>query len=219
MPYCGSISYGADADWGVGSPPPRRLDQLVPHLRAGLGGFDLGNVVISRALGEGHPDDHTARWGGNIMNPLADIHAAICKHYPWGISRSRLVKTAFLVNWESVRLHGRQASDARWYWDREAGPTTRDIDEILEKPPFRIVHGATAAGAPLELVMVPGRYMARIPDDVATLTRQVVSRYGAMHAREFLQVVYSTRPLLAGRRGYPLDLTALGPVERKKATL
>ena len=149
------------------------------------------------------------------MIPLTALLAGICKRYPGGISRSRLIKTAFLVDWESVRLRGRQLSDAAWRWG-ESGPTTADVDGVLGRPPFRLVRGATASGAPYELITLQPGYRPRLPAEAAHLVERVLGKYGALHAKDFFQVVYSTYPLLVSRPGDRLDLGELARAHRRR---
>lgn len=146
------------------------------------------------------------------MPPLRDIMAYFCQHYPYkdDLSNARLTKMVYLADWVSVLRHGRQLTGINWIFNNY-GPYVRDvIDTARTDPTFEVKLTSNYFGDPKEVISVQEdlRHLSLGKNDLETLSF-VVEKTRARNWSEFIQLIYSTYPIVSQPRYSKLDLIAL----------
>jgi len=146
------------------------------------------------------------------MTSLRDAIAYICKHYPHKdeLSNARVTKMVYLADWRSAITRGKQMTEVPWVF-HHYGPFVYDIlDTAKEDPAFEVVPTHNMYGAPKDLLKVAhdATYLS-VGEDEKDILNFVIDSSADKNWDEFIRLVYSTYPILAGERHSKLDLVEL----------
>lgn len=146
------------------------------------------------------------------MASIRDVAAYFCTRYPdkTVLSKARLTKLVYLADWKSAISRQAQITPITWYF-RHYGPYVHDvIDAVKADPTFSVVETFNPYGAPKELIEYHGGevWPSLSPDDLGIL-EFVIDRTATKNWNQFIQLVYSTYPILTQPREVPLDLIGL----------
>ena len=143
---------------------------------------------------------------------LHDLIRYIVKNYPHKeeISKARLNKLIYLIDWKSSLDNQEQISDIEWVFNHY-GPYVNDIEaRLLFDDRFKIEKTTNFYGSEKNIIKVvkdrdfaePNEKQKRIIDLIIQLTK-------GMYWNEFINTVYSTYPIQHSQRGEKLDLVKL----------
>lgn len=147
------------------------------------------------------------------MNKLRDVIAYILENYPHKkeLSNARLTKLVYLSDWHFCLSNGVQITSIKWYFDNY-GPFVWDVKQEVEKNPsfFTIEQTVNAHGSSKNLIK-----SLKVPNDL-TLTNDEKASIGKiiditknMYWDDFINLVYSTYPILSTERYSYLNLESL----------
>lgn len=145
------------------------------------------------------------------MTNLLDIIAYIVDKYPYKeeLSKARLTKMVYLVDWLSTMNTGHQMTAIKWYFDNY-GPFVWDvIDEVKENSDiFSLWSEPNFFGEEKTLVKLHNNchYKPVIADSEREIIDEVVSSTKKMNWTEFIRYVYSTPPIKQSKKYSNLEL-------------
>ena len=156
------------------------------------------------------------------MNTLIDIIKYLYLNYPYKneLSKARVVKMVYLADWKSALLHQQQLTGIQWYFNHY-GPYVSDvIDAIKNNPDFTISIQTNIYGESKELIRINDKYSAPIlSDEVKSILDFVIEKTAPLSWEEFIQLVYSTYPIVTQAKYSDLDLVNLAMLYKESLTL
>lgn len=146
------------------------------------------------------------------MALLRDVILYLCQHYPHKneLSKARLTKMVYLADWRSAILYGRQITDINWRFNYY-GPYVDDVVNVARvDPDFNIIQDTNQFGDWKELIRVTNDAQRPIlkKSEQAVLDH-VIEVTAPKYWNDFIQLVYSTYPIVTQPRFAKLDLVAL----------
>ncbi len=153
------------------------------------------------------------------MASLRDVMVYLALHYPHPheLSNGRLTKMVYLGDWKSAVQRGSQLTPVHWYFDH-FGPYVHDIIETANADPvFEVSPTLNAYGDTKRLISVrpDARHEALTKEDEDILDF-VISNTSARYWKEFIQLVYSTYPIMSQPKYSWLDLGTLASRYREE---
>lgn len=143
---------------------------------------------------------------------IADLTKYIIENYPYPdeLSKARINKIIYLIDWKFVLEHGRQMTYITWKFNHY-GPYVDDIiEEINNDKRFDVVSAVTFYGnqkniiklANLENFTEPTEKEKKVIDFVIEKTKK-------FYWNDFIKLVYSTYPIISQEKGSCLNLIEL----------
>ncbi|MCE9508310.1 MAG: SocA family protein [Alphaproteobacteria bacterium] len=153
---------------------------------------------------------------------LLDSILYVCAKYPYksDLSKARLNKILYLADWKAAIEQERSITGIQWKFNYY-GPYVDDvINAVKANDGLEVCLSNNMYGAPKEVVRVktepttfdlsPGEI--RIIDDIIRVTAN-------LNFKDFIELVYSTYPVMSQPKGAQLNLTSLAQEYRQlKAT-
>lgn len=158
-----------------------------------------------------------------MKSQLRDIMALLIQLYPESVkqelSNARLTKMVYLVDWHHALTTERQATSIEWYFDNY-GPFVWDVYETASScsDVFSIEFGKNYLGGEKKLIKLKEHHapLEALPKSVQDSVRHVVVVCSRLYWDDFMQLVYSTDPVLQTERYNKLDLVQAS--KRRKET-
>jgi len=153
------------------------------------------------------------------MSKLIDLMAYIIKNYPhkFELSNARLTKLIYLADWKFVLKHNTQITNIQWKFDN-FGPFVWDILNTANENPtiFTVVDTKNAFGNKKILIKInDDNYPTDITTNEKSIIDFVMKSTEKMNWDRFIQLVYSTFPILVSVKGSNLNLIEIAK-EREK---
>lgn len=154
------------------------------------------------------------------MTHLVDIIAYLAKKYPYKneLSKARLTKMVYLSDWKFAITYGSQMTNLNWFFDNY-GPFVWDIIDIVRANPklFEVEETVNAFGANKSLISIKTpEYVPNISNDEKNVLDFVIESTKELTWKGFINLVYSTYPIVMSERYSPLDLPKLAKVYNNK---
>ncbi|BEE07972.1 Panacea domain-containing protein [Aeromonas dhakensis] len=152
---------------------------------------------------------------------ISNIIKYLLKEYPHKaeLSASRLTKMIYLMDWKSSIDYGRQITNAQWHFDHY-GPYVDDFVRMAkEDKDISVENTSNYYGGKKQLFKLSEKFegdfdltkeQKEIADFVINATKQ-------KNYEDFIQLVYSTYPVISNDRYSDLDL--VGSAEKYKEIL
>lgn len=144
------------------------------------------------------------------MTVLESLIIYICLNYPYGneLSKARLTKLIYLMDWESCKASGNQLTSIRWFF-HNYGPYVDDVvNEAKRSHYLNVAEELNFYGDKKEIIYLTvnnvdylnlNNYQIGIANQVLNYTR-------SMFWNDFIDYVYSTPPVANANRYDILDL-------------
>ena len=146
------------------------------------------------------------------MAALRDIIAFFCKNYPHKaeLSKARLTKMVYLSDWKSAIERKRQISDIKWVYNHY-GPYVDDVANAAQTDPvFEIEAMTNFYGSNKEVVRLKSdRYEPNLTNAEKEILAYIIAITSTKYWNPFMELVYSTYPILKSQKYSELDLIAL----------
>lgn len=147
-----------------------------------------------------------------MKNIISNIIKYVLKEYPYKdeLSASRLTKIIYLMDWKSSIDNGCQITKAKWYFDHY-GPYVDDFVRLAkEDKDITVENTSNYYGGKKQLFKLSefdGKVeitpeQKKIADFVIDATKQ-------KNYEDFIQLVYSTYPIISSERYSDLDLVSM----------
>ncbi len=143
---------------------------------------------------------------------LSDLVRYIVKNYPHKdeLSKARLNKLIYLIDWKSAIDNQEQISDIEWIFNHY-GPYVSDIESrLITDKRFSIEKTTNFYGSEKNIIKIkddsgfkePNEKQRKVIDLIIELTKD-------MYWNKFINTVYSTYPITHSSRGEKLELVKL----------
>lgn len=147
------------------------------------------------------------------METLLDIIKYIFTIYPHPneLSKARLVKMVYLVDWKSALMHEVQITDINWVFNHY-GPYVNDIIDVVrdDKIDFEVMKTTNSYGEEKELIkLINSNLQYTISDEAKEVVGFVVDSTKNLFWDDFIKLIYSTYPIATQNRYETLDLVKL----------
>lgn len=157
------------------------------------------------------------------MASLHDAMVYLAREYPYKseLSKARLTKMLYLADWRAAITNSRQITSLEWVFNHY-GPYLPDVvQEARTHPDFEVRNEHTMYGSPKEVVALanPTATVDLAPWEKSALDH-VIEQTKDLNWSQFIELVYSTYPIVSQDRYATLDLIELaGEYELLQATL
>jgi uncharacterized protein YwgA len=148
------------------------------------------------------------------MADICDIVVHLLRNYPHTqeMSNARVTKMVYLADWKHAIDNGSQISSIQWHFDNY-GPFVWDVKQTVENNPslFRIDRVTNYFGTPKLLFSLreTASSTSKLRDSERNAINHVIESTKNLGWQAFIQLVYSTYPIIASRRYSSLDLVDL----------
>jgi hypothetical protein len=152
---------------------------------------------------------------------LRDVVAYVIRHYPHAgeLTKGRLTKIVYLIDWASAVRRGRQVTDIKWVFDHH-GPFVYDVYDMAESDrAFRVSDAKNAYGSDIRVIGLrdPSGFQ-RLDAETTAIIDDVIAKVSPMNWSVFIAHVYGTYPIRSVERYNPLPLVALAREMRREKT-
>lgn len=135
------------------------------------------------------------------MNNLLNLILYIFKTHPKvnELSKPRLVKLIYLIDWKFAIDSGRQFTSIRWYYNHY-GPYVDDVIDLIKKENeiFKVTSSINQFGSISERISLAKKDANfYLPDDVKRAADFIINNTAHMNWSEFINLVYSSFPVLS----------------------
>lgn len=147
------------------------------------------------------------------MSKLSDVMAYVCQRYPHKdeLSKARLAKIIYLADWRAAIERGEQITDVQWKFNHY-GPYVDDILETAERDNkrFKVVNTLNMYGNPKDVIKLKEasgktELSAQDKEDI----NFIIEKTRRLYWKDFINLVYSTYPVLSQEKQTVLDLPKL----------
>lgn len=138
----------------------------------------------------------------------------IVKNYPndHELTKTRMTKLIYLVDWESVLITNRQLTEISWYFDHY-GPYVSDVfDTADEDSELRIIEKVSSFGTKKYIVEAKrgkDNLTIDLTENEKSIIDKVINNTKNLNWNEFIDYVYSTFPIQTSKKYGTLDLIEL----------
>lgn len=148
---------------------------------------------------------HVPQYNDNLIN----IVAYILKNYPnkKDLSKARVTKMVYLVDWRAAFDLGSQATDIQWYFDN-CGPFVYTINDMVEEMSiFEKIRTNNFYGNDKTIYkLVDQDYIINLSDELIKIIDTVIEKTKNMSWTSFINFIYSTYPIVTSNRYTHLNL-------------
>ncbi len=141
----------------------------------------------------------------DIMAYLLREHSRLRNDAP---STARLTKMVYLADWKSAIQLGNQMTKINWFFDNY-GPFVWDVQDTAKSRPdlFSIEESATVYGTPKRVFRLSNKSFSPLlsVEEIAILDHVLMQTY-SLDWQDFINLVYSTYPVLSSERFTFIDL-------------
>jgi hypothetical protein len=143
---------------------------------------------------------------------LRDIVAQIIKRYPTPseLTKGRLTKIVYLVDWASAVRRGRSVTNINWEFNHY-GPYVNDvIDLATGDHGFRVSNSKNAYGSDVSIISLRSDSgFQRLDTETTQIIDEVIKEVAPMNWSRFIGHVYETYPIQVVERYNSLPLADL----------
>lgn len=143
------------------------------------------------------------------MTDLLNLIIYIFRNYPKvdELSKPRLVKLIYLIDWKHTIVNGRQATSIQWYFNHY-GPYVDNIIELIKKNPetFNVETRINSYGGMSDKIKLISQQQIQIQDSIKSSADFIISNTSQMNWTEFINLVYSTYPIKSNSKYTNLNL-------------
>jgi hypothetical protein len=143
------------------------------------------------------------------MAKLKDVVVYILEKYPHKheLSNARVTKLIYLADWYSAIKYKRQISSIDWYFDNY-GPFVWDIYNLVTKDQeqFQIEHTTNSYGNEKKLISLKKSFHCNLSLEDRESIDKIIEATQALNWQEFINLVYSTHPILTTPKYNQLNL-------------
>ncbi len=147
------------------------------------------------------------------MSELTDVMVYLLKNYPYKseLSNARLTKLVYLADWRFALKNKRQITGIQWKFNN-FGPFVWDIYNTAQSNSsvFAVEDIQNYYGAKKTLIKLSNEnHPVHLSNDEKLTLDYVISSTKILTWNRFIQLVYSTFPILVSEKDSSLDLIAL----------
>lgn len=153
------------------------------------------------------------------MSKLIDVMVYLLKNYPYKaeLSNARLTKLVYLADWKFALKNKTQITNIQWKFDN-FGPFVWDIYNTASDNSkiFIVEDGKNCFGAKKILIrLFDENYPITLSEEEKNTLNFVINSTKSLNWNRFIQLVYSTFPILVSDKGSMLNLIDLACLKDK----
>ncbi len=144
---------------------------------------------------------------------INEIIKYICKNYPdsTDLSKARLTKTIYLVDWYYAVKYKIQMTDIEWKFNHY-GPYVGDIIEIAKQDPqLEIINTTNMFNYPMEIIKIKDNEKIKyelLDKEKISVIEKVIEDIKTLSWNKFIKFVYETPPVKNQNRYSILDIVS-----------
>lgn len=145
-------------------------------------------------------------------NKLRSIVRYIVKNYPYPdeLTKTRITKLVYLIDWENIKKNNKQITDINWYFDHY-GPYVSDVLDEADKDDCIRIESTTSNFGTIKYIVRPKNdknelIYNNLTDDEISIIEKVIQDTKSFSWNKFIDYVYSTEPIKESDRYSSLDL-------------
>lgn len=142
----------------------------------------------------------------------SDVIRYVIKNYPYPneLSKARINKIIYLVDWKSAIQQDQQITDIQWVFNHY-GPYVDTIETLIRLDDrFYIEEAINPYGSPKHIVTLETDIDFNEPDGTTKeILDFIIEKTKRFYWDKFIQLVYSTYPIISQEKGSNLDLVVL----------
>jgi arsenite-activated ATPase arsA len=142
---------------------------------------------------------------------LRSVIRYIVKNYPYpdDLTKTRITKLVYLIDWENVKKYGSQMTNIEWYFDHY-GPYVSDVLDEADEDKSISINSTTSNFGTVKYIIRPKRDKKELTYDDLTdsdmeIINKVIKDTKAFYWNEFINYVYSTSPIKNSSKYETLD--------------
>lgn len=147
-----------------------------------------------------------------MENKLRSIVRYIVKNYPYPdeLTKTRITKLVYLIDWENIKKNNKQITDINWYYDHY-GPYVSDVLDEADKDDCIRIESTISNFGTLKYIVRAKVDKAELiynnlTDEEVSIIEKVIQDTKAYSWNKFIDYVYSTEPIKESDRYNSLDL-------------
>lgn len=147
-----------------------------------------------------------------MNNKLRSVMRYIVKNYPYpdDLTKTRITKLVYLIDWENVKEYGSQITNIEWYFDHY-GPYVSDVLDEADEDKAVSINSTISNFGTVKYIVKPKRDKEELLYDDLTdndkdIIDRVIDKTKSFYWNEFINYVYSTEPIKKSTRYSALDL-------------
>lgn len=147
-----------------------------------------------------------------MNNKLRSVMRYIVKNYPYpdDLTKTRITKLVYLIDWENVKEYGSQITNIEWFFDHY-GPYVSDVLDEADEDKAVSINSTISNFGTVKYIIKPKRDKEELLYDDLTdndkdIIDRVIDKTKSFYWNEFINYVYSTEPIKKSTRYSVLDL-------------
>lgn len=151
-----------------------------------------------------------------MNSKLRSVMRYIVKNYPYpdDLTKTRITKLVYLIDWENVKEYGSQITNIEWFFDHY-GPYVSDVLDEADEDKTVSINSTISNFGTVKYIVKPKRDKEELLYDDLTdndkdIIDRVIDRTKNFYWNEFINYVYSTDPIKNGTKYSALDLKSFG---------
>lgn len=152
---------------------------------------------------------------------IGDLVRYILKVYPHAteLSKARLNKIIYLIDWKSALEHEEQLTSIEWKFNHY-GPYVKTIEEIIQNDDrFQIVSTTNFYGNEKNLIeIIDDKNFSDPTEEEQEIIDFIIEKTKKFYWDKFINLVYSTYPIISQEKGSQLNLIELAKEYKKLKT-
>lgn len=143
---------------------------------------------------------------------LRDIIRYIVKNYPYpdDLTKTRITKLVYLVDWENVRVSGDQITEINWYFDHYGPYVSSVLDEAEKDENICIEESISNFGTVKYIVKSRGDKEQLVYNNLSESDKEIINyvieQTKELYWNQFIKFVYATEPIRRGEQYNFLNL-------------
>ena len=145
------------------------------------------------------------------MENTIEILKYLFSNYPYAseLSKARVVKMVYLADWKSAIKHDKQLTDIKWIYNHY-GPYVDDVIGLLRSDSaFEIIPGLNSHNQPKDLIKLIKKVDTNLSLETKEILDFVIKNTSFLNWEEFINLVYSTYPIIKEKKLSELNLIKL----------
>lgn len=147
-----------------------------------------------------------------MKSKLRSVMRYIVKNYPYpdDLTKTRITKLVYLIDWENVKEYGSQITNIEWFFDHY-GPYVSDVLDEADEDKTVSINSTISNFGTVKYIVKPKRDKEELLYDDLTdndkdIIDRVIDKTKNLYWNEFINYVYSTEPIKNSTRYSTLDL-------------
>ena len=136
-----------------------------------------------------------------MNNKLRSVMRYIVKNYPYpdDLTKTRITKLVYLIDWENVKEYGSQITNIEWFFDHY-GPYVSDVLDEADEDKTVSINSTISNFGTVKYIVKPKRDKEELLYDDLTdndkdIIDRVIDKTKNFSWNEFINYVYSTEPI------------------------